>query len=314
MAEPTTERPGIDPAMQALLDTFPFKFTSDDDVEVAREQMRQMKTPPEALPDMRIEERTIDYGDITGIPVRIYWPPVAQHDNLPVVVFYHGGGWSIGDLDTHDPVARTHALGAEAIVVSVDYRLAPEHPFPAAVEDGLAAYRELLEPGIDARDIVIGGDSAGGGLTLATLLAARDAGLPQPAAAVVFSPWVDLTVSGASAQSKGGIDPIFIEADLRAYAELYIGAGDRAQPLASPLFADLTGLPPLLIQVGANELLLDDAVRLAGRAGADDVEVTLEIGSGLPHVFQHHYGRLDEADDALDRAARFMTARVVSRG
>ncbi|ACU69635.1 alpha/beta hydrolase fold protein-3 domain protein [Catenulispora acidiphila DSM 44928] len=228
------------------------------------------------------------------------------------LLYLHGGGYVIGSPDTHAGLVGELARRARLRTTSVDYRLAPEHAFPAAVEDGLAAYRELLETGTDARDIVIGGDSAGGGLTLATLLAARDAGLPQPAAAVVFSPWVDLTVSGASAQSKDGIDPIFVEPDLHAYAELYIGAGDRSQPLASPLFADLTGLPPLLIQVGANELLLDDAVRLAGRAGADDVEVTLEIGSGLPHVFQHHYGRLDEADDALDRAARFVTARVLS--
>src|SRR3954449_8536611 len=126
MAEPTTARPGIDPTMQALLDAFPLRFTADDGIEVAREQMRQLKAPPEVLPDMRIEERTIDYGDITDIPVRIYWPPIAQHDNLPVVVFYHGGGWSIGDLDTHDPVARAHAVGAEAIVVAVDYRLGAE--------------------------------------------------------------------------------------------------------------------------------------------------------------------------------------------
>ena len=139
MAEPTTARPGIDPTMQALLEAFPFKFTSDDGVEVAREQMRQLKAPPEALPDMRIEERTIDYGDITGIPVRTYWPPIAQHDNLPVVVFYHGGGSALGDLDTHDPVAR--AVGAEAIVVSVDYRLAPEHPYPQGIDDSWAAGR-----------------------------------------------------------------------------------------------------------------------------------------------------------------------------
>jgi len=112
MAEPTTARPGIDPTMQALLEAFPFKFTADDGVEVARERMRQLKTPPGALPDMRIEERTIDYRDITGIPVRTYWPPLGQHDNLPVVVFYHGGGSALGDLDTHDPVAR--AVGADA--------------------------------------------------------------------------------------------------------------------------------------------------------------------------------------------------------
>jgi len=139
MAEPTTARPGIDPTMQALLEAFPFKFTADDDVEVARERMRQLKTPPGALPDMRIEERTIDYRDITGIPVRTYWPPLGQHDNLPVVVFYHGGGSALGDLDTHDPVAR--AVGAEAIVVSVDYRLAPEHPYPQGIDDSWAAGR-----------------------------------------------------------------------------------------------------------------------------------------------------------------------------
>jgi acetyl esterase/lipase len=228
------------------------------------------------------------------------------------LLYLHGGGYVIGSPDTHAGLVGELARRAGLRTTLVDYRLAPEHPFPAAIEDGLAAYRELLAGGTDARDIAIGGDSAGGGLTLATLLAARDAGLPQPAAAVVFSPWVDLTASGASIHSKDGIDPIFVEADLHAYAELYVGTGDRAQPLASPLFADLAGLPPLLIQAGANELLLDDAVRLAGRAGADDVDVTLEIGSELPHVFQHHYGRLDEADEALDRAARFVTAQLVA--
>lgn len=157
------------------------------------------------------------------------------------------------------------------------------------------------------------GDSAGGGLSIAALLAARDAGLPQPAAVVVFSPWVDLTLAGESMRTKAGVDPIFpTEADIRAYADLYVGAGDRARPLASPVFADLRGLPPLLVQVGTNELLLDDAVRLAGKAGADDVEVTLEVGPGLPHVYQHHYGHLDEADDALDRAARFLATHLAA--
>ncbi|MEY9930007.1 monoterpene epsilon-lactone hydrolase [Catenulispora sp. GP43] len=226
------------------------------------------------------------------------------------LLYLHGGGYVIGSPDTHARLVGELARRAGLRTTSVDYRLAPEHPFPAAVEDGLAAYRELLEADIDPRDIVIGGDSAGGGLALATLLAARDAGLPQPAGAVVFSPWTDLTLSGASIHGKQDADPIFIEADLRAYADLYIGAGDRSQPLVSPLFADLAGLPPLLIQVGANELLLDDAIRLAGRAGADDVEVTLEVGRELPHVFQHHFGHLDEADEALDRAARFLSAQL----
>lgn len=226
------------------------------------------------------------------------------------LLYLHGGGYVIGSPDTHAGLVGELARRAGLRATSVDYRLAPEHLFPAAVDDGLAAYRELLASGTDPRDLVMAGDSAGGGLSIATLLAAREAGLPQPAAVVVFSPWADLTLTGGSIRSKESADPIFTEADVRAYADHYVGAGDRAHPLASPVFADLTGLPPLLVQVGANEVLLDDAVRLAGRAGADGVEVTLEVGPGLPHVFQHHYGRLDEADAALDRAARFLTAHL----
>ncbi|MFJ7966609.1 alpha/beta hydrolase [Streptomyces sp. NPDC096324] len=226
------------------------------------------------------------------------------------LLYLHGGGYVVGSPDTHAGLVGELARRAGLRATSVDYRLAPEHPFPAALDDGLAAYRELLASGTDPRDLVLAGDSAGAGLSIATLLAAREAGLPQPAAVVVFSPWVDLTLTGESIRSKEGADPIFTAADVRACADLYIGAGDRAQHLASPVFADLTGLPPLLVQVGANEVLLDDAVRLASRAGADGVEVTLEVGPGLPHVFQHHYGRLDEADAALDRAARFLAAHL----
>ncbi|MFD4349176.1 alpha/beta hydrolase [Streptomyces coelicoflavus] len=226
------------------------------------------------------------------------------------LLYLHGGGYLVGSPDTHAGLAGELARRAGLRALSLDYRLAPEHPFPAAVDDGLAAYRELLSTGTDPRDLVLAGDSAGGGLSIATLLAAREAGLPQPAAAVLFSPWADLTLAGGSIRSKEGADPIFTEADVRAYADLYVGAGDRAAPLASPVFADLAGLPPLLVQAGANEILLDDAVRLTGRAGAADVEVTLEVGPGLPHVYPLHYGRLDEADAALDRAARFLTARL----
>lgn len=226
------------------------------------------------------------------------------------LLYLHGGGYVIGSPETHAGLVGELARRAGLRALSVDYWLAPEHPFPAAVDDGLAAYRELLAAGTDPQDLVLAGDSAGGGLSIATLLMAREAGLPQPAAVVLFSPWVDLTLSGGSMRSKEDADPIFGEADLRAYVDLYVGAGDRAHPLASPVFADLTGLPPLLVQVGANEVLLDDAVRLAGRAAADDVEVALEVGPSLPHVFQHHYGRLDEADAALDRAARFLTTHL----
>ncbi|MFJ1755527.1 alpha/beta hydrolase [Kitasatospora sp. NPDC088134] len=226
------------------------------------------------------------------------------------LLYLHGGGYLVGSPDTHAGLAGELARRAGLHAVSLDYRLAPEHVFPAAVDDGLAAYRELLATGTDPRTLVLAGDSAGGALALATLLAARAAGLPQPAAVVLFSPWVDLALRGGSLRTKADADRIFTEADLRAYAAHYLGAADPENPLASPLYADLTGLPPLLIQVGANELVLDDAVRLAARAGAADVDVTLEIGGNLPHVFQHHYGRLEEADAALDRAAAFLTAHL----
>jgi epsilon-lactone hydrolase len=239
-----------------------------------------------------------------GRPAQEFTPSDAtEHGRL---LYFHGGGYVIGSPATHTGLVGELARKAGLRTTSVDYRLAPENPFPAALDDGLAAYRELLETGTDPRDLVLAGDSAGGGLALT----AREAGLPQPAAVALFSPWTDLTLSGASFLGKRDADPIFIEADLQAFAGLYLGADDPKQPLASPLFADLTGLPPLLIQVGSNELLLDDAVRLAGRAGADDVDVVLEIGSGLPHVFQHHYGRLDEADAAFDSVARFFAARL----
>ncbi|MGH3633740.1 MAG: alpha/beta hydrolase fold domain-containing protein, partial [Mycobacterium sp.] len=153
-------RPQIDPTLKALLDAVPLTFTAADGVEVARAKIRQLQAPPDMLPQLRIEERTIG----TGIPVRIYWPPLAEHTGLPVVVFYHGGGWSIGDLNTHDPVARAHAVGAEAIVVSVDYRLAPEYPFPAGVDDCWAALQWVGEHatdlGGDPARIAVAGDSA----------------------------------------------------------------------------------------------------------------------------------------------------------
>lgn len=229
------------------------------------------------------------------------------------LLFLHGGGYVIGSPDTHTGLAGELAARTGLRTTSVDYRLAPEHPFPAAVDDALAAYRDLLATGTDPREIVLAGDSAGGGLSIAALVAARDAGLPQPAAVAVFSPWADLTLSGDSMRTKEDADPVFTAAEVRSYADLYMGAGDHSHPLASPVFADLHDLPPLLVQVGANEVLLDDAVRLAARAGAADVEATLEIGPGLPHVYQTAYGRLDEADAALDRAARFLTTRLDAR-
>ncbi|MEV5510623.1 alpha/beta hydrolase [Streptomyces orinoci] len=227
------------------------------------------------------------------------------------ILYFHGGGFVFGSPETAlsltgHLVART-GLGA----YSPDYRLAPEHPFPAAIEDALSAYRALLDSGLDPSAIVFAGDSAGGGLTVTTCLAARDAGLPLPAAIVAFSPGLDATRTGESMDTKEGIDPIFTRKAVEHTGAMYLAGADPRQPLLSPaVLADLTGFPPMLIQVGSNEILLDDSTRLAARARAAGVDVILDITADVPHVFQSFAGVLDEADEALDRAALFLTQRI----
>jgi acetyl esterase/lipase len=253
-----------------------------------------------------VRVRSVTLGGRPALEIR---PDTA--DGGRRLLYLHGGGYVIGSPGTHTGLVGELALRAGLSAVSVDYRLAPEHAFPAAVDDGLAAYRELLATGTDPRDLVLAGDSAGGGLVLATLLAARDAGLPLPAAAVLFSPWTDLTLSGASIRDKAGVDPVFASVDdLRPFVEHYAAGTDPSHPLLSPARADLTGLPPLLVQVGTDELLLDDSVLLARRADAAGVDTVLEVGSGLPHVYQHQHGILAEADAALDRAAAFLVGHL----
>jgi monoterpene epsilon-lactone hydrolase len=196
-------------------------------------------------------------------------------------------------------------------VFSLDYRLAPEHPFPAAIDDTLSAYRALLESGVDPSTIVFAGDSAGGGLAVTTSLAARDAGLPLPAAILGFSSMFDVTWAGESMDTKAGIDPIFTRESLAQTTDLYLAGADPHQPLLSPaVHADLTGLPPMLLQAGTNEVLLDDSTRLAARAIAAGVDVILDITADVSHVFQGFAGVLDEADQALDRAALFLRQHV----
>jgi quinol monooxygenase YgiN len=195
-------------------------------------------------------------------------------------------------------------------VISVDYRLAPEHPYPAAVDDALAAYEALLLDGTAPTDIAFAGESAGGGLAIATLVNARDHGLPLPAAALVMSPYADLTLAGTTMDTKREADPLLSREALQARVPDYTGGQDAALGLISPIFADLSGLPPLIIQAGTHEVLLDDALRLARQAAIADVQVTLDITPGVPHVFQAYYPILDEAAAALDRAGQFLSAHL----
>jgi epsilon-lactone hydrolase len=228
-------------------------------------------------------------------------------DGEGVILYLHGGGYSIGSARTGANLAAPLARSTGVPAVSLEYRLAPEDPFPAAVDDALAAYRELLDSG---QKVIVAGDSAGGGLALALMLAARRDGLPQPVAAVLYSPWTDVSLSGGSVDSRGDFDPLFSRAQMAESAEWYVGGQDARAELASPLFADLTGLPPLLIQVGSAEVLLDDSLRLAVRAAEAEVDVSLDVIAGAPHVFQYFTGFLPEADEALERAAAFLRRRL----
>lgn len=250
------------------------------------------------------EDVSAEPGKLGGVPVVTVQTPGA--DPSVVLLYFHGGGYALGSAADSVGLAADVARRAGARAISVDYRLAPEHPFPAAIDDAVAAYGGLLEEGTPSERIAFVGESAGGGLVAATLLALKDADLPQPASAAVFSPWVDLTVSGASATGKAGLDPALTPKALHIRARDYLGGRDAATPLASPVFADLTGLPPLLIQVGSHEILLDDAVRLAARAGEHDVPVELQIWPEVPHVFQGFAAQLDDADRALQAAAAFI--------
>jgi phosphinothricin tripeptide acetyl hydrolase len=217
----------------------------------------------------------------------------------------------IGSPRSHRHLAAAIARAAGARALLLDYRRAPEHPFPAAVDDALAAYRWLLESaGVAPGSVVVAGDSAGGGLTVATLLAARDAGLPQPGAGVCISPWVDLTCSLPTYATKAAVDPVVDAALVQKMAKAYLGGTDPRTPLASPLHADLRGLPPLLAQVGGDEVLLDDARELAARAKGAGVDATLEVWDAMVHVWHWFLPMLDEAQAAIDRIGAFVRERA----
>ena len=256
-------------------------------------------------------------ADVRTAPVTLGGVPAVRVDIDGVaggrtVLYFHGGCYAIGSADASVGLVSDIARRARVRAYSVDYRLAPENRFPAAVDDALAAYRGLLESGTPAASIVLTGESAGAGLAVATLLAVKAAGLPLPSAAVLLSPWADLTQSGDSISANAGVDPSVTGQALQIRADDYLSGTDPRDPMASPVFGDLAGLPPLLIQAGGHEVLLDDAVRLAAKAAADDVDVTLDIVSAVPHVFQAFASILDEGAAALDRVAAFIAGRQLT--
>ncbi len=253
-------------------------------------------------------------ADVVREPVQVgriaaEWVSVPGSRSDRAVLYLHGGGYVIGSLNTHRELASRIARATQTRVLMIDYRLAPEHPFPAAVDDATAAYRWLLASGLPAGRIAVMGDSAGGGLTLATLLALRGGRDPLPAAGVCLSPWTDLEGTGASAQPGGADDPLLELAGLREMGRHY-AAHDPRNPLAAPLHADFRGLPPLLLQVGTRELLLDDSTRVAQKAKAAGVDVTLEKWDGLIHVWQLFGPTVPEAEQAVARIGEFVRKHV----
>ncbi|SEP52730.1 alpha/beta hydrolase [Amycolatopsis saalfeldensis] len=263
--------------------------------------MATMKLVPEGI---RTTETTL--GDRRAVLVE----PV-EHPRAGTILYFHGGSFVSGSPEAALSLTGGLVVKTGFRALSPAYRLAPEHPFPAAIDDTLAAYRVLLERGEDPCAIAFAGDSAGGGLTVTTCLAARAAGLPLPAAIVAFSPGLDATRTGESMDAKEGIDPFLSREKLKPPSAMYLAGQDPHQELLSPaVLADLTGFPPILLQVGTNEVLLDDSTRLAARARNAGVDVILDVTAGVPHAFPSFAGVLDEADQALDRAALFLAQQL----
>ena len=253
--------------------------------------------------------RQLRFERVTAGSVPAEWFRGDGLDDRRVLLYLHGGGYSLGSIDSHRDLIARVCLATGAPALALDYRLAPEHRFPAQLEDARAAYRWLLERGFAPERVVVAGESAGGGLTLSLLVATRDAGDPLPAAAAILSPWVDLEASGTSLEANAPYDYIHKKV-LHAYARRFVRPHELRHPLAAPLHAELSGLPPLLVQAGGVEGLLDDARRIAHRAKEAGVKVTLDIAPDMIHAWHVFAGFLPEAQAAIDRTGEFLRSRM----
>ncbi|MBN1945956.1 MAG: alpha/beta hydrolase [Bradymonadales bacterium] len=275
--------------------------------EQIREEMARLTHPP-SRERKRVAIAEVRVREIPGV-----WITPKSGKDLPVILYLHGGAYVLCSVETHLDLMARLALASRARVLGIDYRLAPEHSFPAQLDDALAVYRWLLSRGENPRRIVVAGDSAGGGLALATLLALRDAGDPLPAGAVLISPWVDLEARDESLERNFGDDLVGVFADsLLSFATSYAGGESLSHPLISPIHADHTGLPPLLVQVGDAEILHDQVLRLVEKTRAAGVETRLDVGQDMVHVWHAFARLLPEARQAIQRAGSFVRERTAA--
>jgi len=293
------------PAFEAIVEL----MAANDDHELPLPERRAAMERGAASMPQPANTTFVDV-DAAGVPGE--WVTATGAADDRALLYLHGGSYSACSPRTHRRLTTALSKEAGVRVLAADYRLAPENPFPAALEDAVAVYRWLIDGGTAPEHLAVAGDSAGGGLTIAMLVAAHDAGLPMPAAAVVISPWADLELGSDSMTSKAGVDPMLSPQRLKENADRYLGGRDPRTPLASPVHADLTGLPPLLVHVGGREILLDDAKQLAERATSDGVDVTLEVYEEMIHVWHILVGLAPEGDEAVRRVAEFLRGHLPS--
>jgi epsilon-lactone hydrolase len=303
------QRRALDAKLRSFTPLFDPNRSLDDaraSIQSARDGFAALMSTMKVPDGFRTEE--VDLAGIRALRIE-----ATGTKRAGTILYFHGGSFVAGSPETAIGLTAELVVRSGYTAYSVDYRLAPEHPFPAAVEDTTAAYAAMLAAGHDPATIAFVGDSAGGGLTITTLLKAREVGLPMPAAVVAFSPGLDNAGTGGSYVTKDGIDPVLSRASVQPNRDLYRASADPDNALLSPAtLADPTGFPPVLLQVGTNEVLLDDSTAMAVRAREAGVDVILDVTADVPHVFQTYTGILDEADDAVDRAVLFLTQRIAT--
>ena len=287
-----------------------FRRFRDESLNKPEATLAEMRTTAVAFGNITLEPGGVACAavDAGGVPAQWLTPNGAQTDR--VLLYVHGGGYVLMSAETHRKMVSHIAKAIGCRALNVDYRLAPEHPHPAAVTDAVTAYRWLLKQGPQPQHIAIAGDSAGGGLALATALKIRDEGLPLPAAIVPLSPWTDMAGTGASMKTRVAVDMIVSPLGIAQLSRVFLGGTDARDPYASPLYADLAGLPPIYIQVGDEEVLLDDSVRFADKARQAGVDVTLEVFPEMQHVFQIAAGGMPEADAAIVKIGAWLKPRL----